>query len=200
VQRERLNATSLTRHAADLADEIGFEALTPSALARRVGVTVPSLYSHVTGAQGLRIQVSLLALQELADLLSDALAGRAGAHALAALGDTYRSYARSHPGRWSAATLRLGAEDAAASAGPRLARLMREALSSYGLQGDEEAHALRLVGSTLRGFVDLEATGSFDHSPPSSDASWGRAIEALDALLGAWSANGNTAHTRGADR
>ncbi len=188
MARERLSTASLVRHAADLADEVGFDALTPSALARRVEVTVPSLYTHVAGAQDLRTRVSLLAMQELADLVSDALAGRAGALALAALGDTYRSYARTHPGRWAATKLRLGAEDAAASAGPRLARLMRDALSSYGLRGDEETHALRLLGSTLRGFVDLEAGGGFDHSPPGPDASWRRAIEALDALFTGWPA------------
>ena len=189
MHRERLSTTSLVRHAADLADEVGFAAVTPSALARRVEVTVPSLYTHVAGAQDLRTKVALLALQELADRVSAALAGRAGARALAALGDAYRSYAREHPGRWSAVQLRLGAEDAAASAGPRLAQLMRDALSGYGLRGDEETHALRLLGSALRGFVDLEAAGGFDHSPPGPDASWSRALDALDALFRNWPPN-----------
>jgi AcrR family transcriptional regulator len=186
MSRERLSTTSLVAHAADLADDVGFEALTPSALARRVQVTVPSLYTHVAGAQDLRNKVALLALQELADDVSAALAGRAGVLALTALGDTYRTYARQHPGRWSATKVRLNAEEAASSAGPRLAQLMRDALSSYGLQGDEEIHALRLLGSTLGGFVDLEAAGSFDHSSPGPDASWNRALIALDALFRAW--------------
>lgn len=186
MARERLSTARLVQHAADLADEAGFGALTPSALAQRVGVTVPSLYAHVAGAQDLRTRVALLALQELADRVSDALAGRAGARALAALGEAYRSYAREHPGRWAATQVRLAAEDARAGAGPRLARLMRDALSGYGLQGDEETHALRMVGSTLRGFVDLEAAGGFDHSPPGPDASWDRVLDALDAVLRAW--------------
>lgn len=48
---------------------------------------------------------------------------------------------------------------------------MRDALSGYALSGDEQTHAVRLVRSTLRGFVDLEASGGFDHSPPGPDAS-----------------------------
>ena len=193
--RERLSTASLVRHAADLADEAGFDALTPSALARRVQVTVPSLYTHVAGAQDLRTRVALLALEELADRVSAALAGRAGAVALAALGDAYRSYAQQHPGRWAATTTRLDHQAAAASAGPRLAQLMRDALFGYGLRGDEETHALRLLGSALRGFVDLEVAGSFDHSPPGPDASWRRALEALDALFRAWPTDRTGART-----
>ena len=63
---------------------------------------------------------------------------------------------------------------------------MRDALSAYGLQGHEQTHALRLLGSTLRGFVDLEAAGGFDHSPPGPDASWRRVLDALDALFRSW--------------
>lgn len=65
----------------------------------------------MAGAQDLRTRVALLALQELADHVSDALAGRAGRAALAALGDAYRSYAREHPGRWTATATRISADD-----------------------------------------------------------------------------------------
>ncbi len=186
MARPRWNAERLVHEAAVLADEEGFAAVTPSALARRVGLTVPSLYAHVSGAQDLRVRVALLALEELSDRLGAALAGRAGAHALAALGEVHRSYARAHPGRWEAAKLRLDAQSARTSAGPRLSRLVRDALLGYALDAEEETHAVRLVGSTIRGFVDLETAGSFDHSPPDPDTSWARVLEALDALLRSW--------------
>ena len=184
----RWNARQLVATAADLADEEGFAAVTPTAVARRAGLTVPTLYSHVTDAAELRTQVALLALQELADELSEALAGRAGGDALAALGKTFRSYARRHPGRWEAVKLRLSPEVARAGAGPRLAELSRQALRAYGLRGAEEVHAVRLVGGTVRGFVDLEAAGAFDHTPPAPADSWDRIAASLDAQLRAWSA------------
>lgn len=183
---QRWSRQDLVAAAADLADEEGFAAVTPTALARRVGLTVPTLYSHVAGAAELRTQVALLALRELADELAQGLAGRAGADALAALGATFRSYARRHPGRWDAAELRLSPEAARASAGPRLATLSRQALHAYGLRDVDEVHAVRLVGSTVRGFVDLEAAGAFDHSPPSSADTWERITGSLDAQLRAW--------------
>lgn len=183
-----MSVERLISQAADLADEKGFAAVTPSTLARRVGLTVPSLYTHVTGAQDLRARVALLALQELADRLAAALAGRSGAAALTALGDTHRDYAREHPGRWEALTLRLDPDAARGSAGPRLARLLGDALRGYGLQGQDATHALRLVASTVRGFVDLEATGGFAHSPPGPDETWTRVLGALDVLLTSWPA------------
>lgn len=191
----RWNVQQLVAHAADLADEEGFAAVTPTAVARRVGLTVPTLYSHVTDAAGLRTEVALLALRELADELAEGLAGRAGSEALAALGETFRSYARRHPGRWEATKLRLGAEPARESAGPRLAALSRQALRAYGLRDADEVHAVRLVGSTVRGFVDLEAAGAFAHSPPDPADSWDRIAASLDAQLRAWSPMSNLERT-----
>ena len=98
MARAGLSADKLTRAAAELADEQGLEAVTVSALARQFGVRTASMYSHVDGTPDLRRRLTLLALEESADRLAEALAGRSGRDALVALGDTYRDYARQHPG------------------------------------------------------------------------------------------------------
>ena len=85
MARAGLTAERLTRAAAELADEVGFDQVTVSALARRFGVKDASLYSHITNAQDLQVRVALLALEELADRAAAALAGRAGKDALVAL-------------------------------------------------------------------------------------------------------------------
>ncbi|MDR7325654.1 MULTISPECIES: TetR/AcrR family transcriptional regulator [Catenuloplanes] len=176
----------LARAGAELADESGFDAVTPSALARRCGVAVASLYSHVANGQQLRARVTLLALEELAGRASDALAGRAGRDALIALANVYRDYARAHPGRWAAAQARLDPADAAGSAGVRLAAMTRALLRGYDLPEPEQTHAVRLLGSVFNGWVTLEAAGGFAHSTPDSAESWERSLDALDALLRAW--------------
>lgn len=186
MPRAGLSPQRLAEAGAELADEVGFAHVTPSALARRLGVSVPSLYAHVAGAQDLRTRICLHALDELAERTADAVAGRSGRDALAALGQAYRDFAHRHPGRWQATLLNIDPQTAAASAGPRLARLSRAVLHGYGLAGADETHAVRLVGSTLRGFVDLEAAGGFDHSPPDPGTSWSWCVDALDALLRAW--------------
>jgi AcrR family transcriptional regulator len=186
VARAGLTAERLTAAAADLADEIGFEEVTVSAVARGFGVKDASLYSHVRSAADLRVRVALLALAELADLVSAALAGRAGKDALVAFADAYRTYAKQHPGRYAAMQIPLDAETAASSAGPRHAEMTRAILRGYGLGEPHETDAVRMLHSTFHGFVSLERTGGFAHTARSADDSWARALDALDAVLRSW--------------
>ncbi|KDN17564.1 TetR/AcrR family transcriptional regulator [Amycolatopsis rifamycinica] len=184
--RAGLTTERVVRAGAELADEVGFEHVTPSELARRFDVKVASLYSHVKNAHDLRTKIALLALDELAERAAAALAGRAGRDALVAFADVYRDYAREHPGRYAAAQLRLDPETAAASAGPRHAEMMRAILRGYDLTGPDETHAVRLLGSVFHGFVSLETQGGFDHSAPPSQQSWHRILAVLDTVLRDW--------------
>ncbi|GHJ15607.1 TetR/AcrR family transcriptional regulator [Micromonospora sp. AKA38] len=184
--RVGLSQERLIRAGAELADEVGFDQVTVSALARRFGVTVASLYSHVRNSQDLRTGIALLALGELADRAADALAGRAGKEALTAFANAYRDYAHEHPGRWAAAQLRLDPPTAAGSAGVRHAQMMRAILRGYYLPEPDQTHAVRLLGSVFQGFVGLEMGGGFDHSPPAPPESWARVLDAVDALLRTW--------------
>lgn len=186
MPRVGLSADRLTTAAVELADELGFEQVTLSELARRFDVKVASLYAHVPGSAELRQRIAVRALDEIADRADEALAGRAGRDALAALGSAYRSYAREHPGRYAAASHPLDGSEESVRAGTRHARLARAALRGYALGEEDEVHAVRLLGATVRGFVDLEVGGSFDRSRPPADASWDRALDALDAALRSW--------------
>ncbi|MGW0934148.1 TetR/AcrR family transcriptional regulator [Streptomyces sp. NPDC002666] len=186
--RAGLTPERLTRAGAELADEVGFDQVTVSALARRFDVKVASLYSHLRNSHDLRTRIALLALEELADRGAAALAGRAGKDALGAFADVYRDYAREHPGRYAAAQYRLDPEAAAASAGGRHAQMTRAILRGYDLTEPDQTHAVRLLGSVFHGYVSLEAQGGFSHSAPDSQESWSRIVDALDALLRNWPA------------
>lgn len=184
--RAGLTPERLTRAGAEMADEVGFDQVTVSALARRFDVKVASLYSHVRNSHDLKTRIALLALEELADRGSAALAGRSGKDALTALADVYRDYAHDHPGRYEAARFRLTPEAAAASAGARHSRMTRAILRGYDLTEPDQTHAVRLLGSVFHGYVSLEQAGGFSHSAPDSQESWSRILDALDALLRNW--------------
>jgi AcrR family transcriptional regulator len=188
--RVGLSTERLVRAGAELADEVGFDQVTVSALARRFDVKVASLYSHVRNSDDLRTRIALLALAELADRGDSALAGRAGKDALTALADVYRDYAREHPGRYAAAQLRLDPEAAAASAGGRHARMTRAVLRGYDLAEPDQTHAVRLLGSVFHGYVSLELGGGFSHSAPDTQETWTRILDALDVLLRNWPPEG----------
>ncbi|MEU3098422.1 WHG domain-containing protein [Streptomyces sp. NPDC006967] len=186
MARVRLTPERLTRAGAELADEVGFDQVTVSELARRFDVKVASLYSHLKNSHDLRTRIALLALEELADRAADALAGRAGKDALTALANVYRDYAREHPGRYAAAQFRLAPEVAACSAGVRHAQMTRALLRGYDLTEPDQTHAVRLLGSVFHGYVSLEMGGGFSHSAPDTQETWTRVLDALDALLRNW--------------
>ena len=188
MARAGLTPERVTSAAADLADEVGLDGVTVSEVARGFGVKTASLYSHVSGTHDLRLRIALLALHEMAELVTDAVAGRAGRDALAAYAEVYRTYAREHPGRYAASQLRLDAETAARSDGARHAAVARAILRGYDVEGDEQTHAVRLLGSTIHGYVTLELGGGFSHSAPDTDETWTRVIDALDTLLRSWPA------------
>ncbi|WP_326628075.1 MULTISPECIES: TetR/AcrR family transcriptional regulator [unclassified Streptomyces] len=184
--RVGLTTERLVRAGAELADEVGFEQTTPAELARRFGVKTASLYSHVKNAHDLKTKIALLALEELADQVSTAVAGRAGRDALTAFANVYRDYALKHPGRFAAAQFRLDPQTAAASAGVRHAQMTRAILRGYNLAEPHQTHAVRLLGSVFSGYVGLETAGGFSHSTPDSQESWTEILNALDALLRTW--------------
>ncbi|HEY8986430.1 MAG TPA: WHG domain-containing protein [Streptomyces sp.] len=186
MARAGLTPERLILAGAELADEVGFEHVTLSALARRFDVRVASLYAHLKNSRDLKTGIALLALEELADRAADALAGRSGKAALTAFADVFRDYARAHPGRYDAARFRLDPETAAASAALRHSRMMRAILRGYDLTEPDETHAVRLIGSVFHGYVSLEAAGGFAHSEPDARESWVRILDGLDALLRNW--------------
>ncbi|MGQ5578114.1 TetR/AcrR family transcriptional regulator [Streptomyces sp. ECR3.8] len=184
--RVGLTTERLTQAGATLADEVGFDQVTVSELARRFDVKVASLYSHVKNSHDLKTRIALLALEELADRVADALAGRAGKDALVALANVYRDYAREHPGRYAAAQFRLDPGTAAASAGVRHAKMTRALLRGYHLDEPDQTHAVRLLGGVFHGYVSIEMGGGFSHSAPDTEETWSRVLDALDALLRTW--------------
>jgi AcrR family transcriptional regulator len=186
MARAGLTTERLTQAGAELADEVGFDKVTLTALARRFDVKVASLYSHLKNSQDLKTKIALLALEELADQGAAALAGRAGKDALTAFANVYRTYAREHPGRYAATQLRLDPETAAASAGGRHAQMMRAILRGYDLTEPDQTNAVRLLGSVFHGYVSLEMGGGFSHSAPDTQETWLQILDALDALLRNW--------------
>lgn len=186
MARAGITPDRLTAAAADLADEVGFESVTLSALARHFGVKDASLYSHVRNLQELRTRVALLAGAEMIDRIAVAVAGRAGKDALAAFAGAYREYALDRPGRYAATQIRI--DQALVADSPslrRTAEITYGMLRAYGLEEPDLTDAVRLLRSTFHGYCALEASGGFG-APRDVQKSWKRAIDALHVLLQNW--------------
>jgi AcrR family transcriptional regulator len=186
MARAGLSADRLAAAAAELADEVGFEQVTLSALARRFGVKDASLYSHVRNLRDLRTRVALLVGGEMIDEIAAAVAGRAGRDALAAFAGAYRTYALRHPGRYAATQIRIDPSLVPDSpAMRRTAEITYGMLRAYGLDEPDLTDAVRLLRATFHGYCALEAAGGFG-APRDVQASWDKAVDALHTALTHW--------------
>jgi len=188
-----LSRTAVIADAAELADLDGFDAVTLSAVARRLGVRAPSLYSHVRDLAALRDGITALALGELSDIVAVAIAGRASGEALRGFADAHRSYALQSPGRWQSLQRKAGPDAVQSAAAQRLVALADAVLLGYALSSVDRVHTIRLIGSTINGFLALERVGSFDHRAPEPEETWSVTLDALDRMLSTWPHIGRTA-------
>ena len=172
MPRAGLSRAAVAEAGAELVDELGFGGLSMGLVAERLGVRTPSLYKHVAGQADLAHLIAVLAMDDLADTIRDAIQGRSGRDALVAGAEAMRSYVRDHPGRYAAgnaARLR-GQDDPLLPASGRVMASWAAMLHGYHLDADQEIHALRLLRSMLHGFATLESDGGFqvdasvDHS------------------------------------
>lgn len=186
MPRQKLSFDIVVREACALADEHGLDAVTVSAVARRLEVQAPSLYAHVRDVAALKDGIAEAALGELGRRISAEIAGRSGSDALRGLAGAHRTFAREAPGRWQSLQRRVGSAVADSEAAGSLVSLMRAVLHGYGLPEGEQVHAIRLLGGAINGYLSLEQSGNFAHSDPDPDASWARALDALDVLLRSW--------------
>jgi AcrR family transcriptional regulator len=186
MPRAGLTPDLVVERAALLADEVGPDRLTLAALAAGLGVALPSLYKHVDGLADLRRRIAIRATEELAGRLTDAVAGRSGLDALAALATAYRTYAHERPGAYALSQPAPGGEDDRhRAAADRATSAVFAALRGYGLEGDDAVDATRALRAALHGFVLLEDGGGFALARP-PQASFDRMIAGFDAALRHW--------------
>jgi AcrR family transcriptional regulator len=186
MPRAGLTPERVVAEAAGIADEGGLDELTLAAVAQRLGVALPSLYKHVPGLDGLHRHLAILGMRELAHRLSKAALGRSGRPALEAVAHAYRRFATERPGLY-AATMRAPSPD-----DEEHTAVSREALDvaiavmrSYGIEGAEAVHAIRIYRSAMHGFVAQEASGAFG-LPEDVDESYRRLVDLLDGAFAAW--------------
>jgi AcrR family transcriptional regulator len=184
VPRAGLSTADVVAAGAAMADEAGIGAVTLASVAARLGVKPPALYKHVASLGDLQHRIATLAMTELGETLRDALQGRAGSEALAAMFGAMRRYVAEHPGRYGAT---IGAEfrgqdDPLLAASARVIRSVGAVLSGYGVAPGETDHAVRALRCVIHGFAMLQAANAFQWSnDPDESFAW--MIRFVDAGL-----------------
>ncbi len=186
MPRIGLTAERVVVEAGAVADEVGLDRLTLAAVAHRFGVSVPSLYKHVKGLDGLNRDLAVHAVRELHEALSKVAVGRSGRDALHAIADAYRTYAHTHPGLVAASVRAPAADDAEhLEVSGAIIAMLAAALGDYRLGETDMIDAIRMLRAALHGFVTLETADGFG-IPQSVDETFRRLIDALDTAYRSW--------------
>ncbi len=186
MPRAGLTPDRVTDEAAIMADEVGLDKLTLSALAERLGVRQPSLYRHIDSMAGLLRNVAVQSKRELGEVLALAAVGRSGPDAIRAMSHAYRGWALEHPARYQASNRMPAPGDIEDEATSMAAiQIIADVLTSYELEGDDAVDAIRAFRSTLHGFVSYETSGAFRYSA-SVDRSFDRLINGFTVALTRW--------------
>jgi AcrR family transcriptional regulator len=186
MPRAGLTVDRVVAEAAAVADEEGLPQLTLAAVAQRLGVALPSLYKHVAGVDGMRRLLAIEGMRGLGNGLARAAVGKSSRDALEAIAHSYRAFAAEHPGLYAATTRAPVPEDEEHTAVSQEALdVVLAVMDSYGIDGPDAVHAIRILRSALHGFVTQEAGGAFG-MPESIDESFRVMVDVLDRALGAW--------------
>lgn len=161
MPRAGLNPRAVVDIALDIVDTEGQEALALSLVAARAGVAPPSLYKHVGSLAELRCMVAARILTEMTDLATQAVIGRGGDEAIAALMRSMRTYAVEHPARYLAVPPDPLKDPALAEEGRRFLDVFLAVLRGYDLRGSAAIHALRALRVIVHGFAAIESSGGF---------------------------------------
>lgn len=145
--------------AAELVDEEGVDALTLSAVAKRLGVTQSALYRHIDGADDLIRRLALCARERLVSAVRDAAVGQANRDALWAVAVAWRRFVREHPGLYAATDRSpLAGDSENEAAVEQIVTVIARVIQGFGLDQGEARQAAWAVRSALHGFVSLEST------------------------------------------
>lgn len=157
----RLLRTEILAAATELLDTSGDErAVTLRAVARRVGITAPSIYPHFAGQAAIVAAVVQQGFADLADQLRSAVdaAGDDPSHRLDAACRAYVDFADSHPERYR--TMFGGSHHPLGEDG--------DGGATYGDPATLGAEAMRILTDTL---TDCVAAGRSTSANPGADAS-----------------------------
>ena len=187
MPRAGLDRAAVTSLALDVVDADGWQGLTLAAVAGRANVAVPSLYKHVAGLPGLRVEVAAACVDELTAALAAALTTErgplVGAAALRAMAAATRDFAKAQPGRYLATQGDWASDPAGEEvrrAGAATVELLARAVAQLDVPAEHHIDAVRAIRAGVHGFVMLELDGGFG-MPDDVEASFAYLVDRLVA-------------------
>lgn len=160
--RMGLDVDIILKNATELANQEGFDQVTLASLAKKLNIRPPSLYNHISGLQDLRKLMAIQGLNQLYNLLYEAVQEKNGRAAIMSIGEVYLQFARHNPGLYEATLRSPNPQDEGyQQAGSKIVELILTVLQIYQLNEDDAIHIVRGLRSIIHGLASLEGQGAF---------------------------------------
>ena len=176
--RVGLTKADVVAAAAAHADDCGYDTLSVTVLAQRLGIRSQSVYAHVEGMDEIRAELQMLSYRLMGERITAAVGDLSGRAAIIAWASAHLEFDLEHPGLFAARNRPPGDD-------PEMWNVIHDSavtslvvLGSYGLEGEEAMHFERLVWATLLGFAKMHH-GNLYTMPVDPRESYRRTIEGL---------------------
>jgi AcrR family transcriptional regulator len=140
-----------------IVDSDGWQQLTMTSLAAKLGVRGPSLYNHVESIEALLAEVQIRALAALSNRLQLASMGKVRADCIRAMAAAQRAYATEHRGLYELAMSQAIDLEGMATASVPAGEALSAAIRSFGLQEVTMELGLSCL-APLHGVITLDRT------------------------------------------
>ncbi|WP_283152807.1 TetR/AcrR family transcriptional regulator [Guptibacillus hwajinpoensis] len=146
-----------------IAERENVSKVTMATIARNLSIKPPSLYNHFDGLDDIKNGMSVSALNQFFNWLSEKTEHQTeGRETILALTEAYITFALQHPGLYEATLMAANPlQSDVQEAGEAIVTLTMKAFEPYHLSEVERIHIVRGLRSNLHGMVDLYHKGGF---------------------------------------
>lgn len=131
-------------------------------VAKKIKIKPPSLYHHFEGIEDLRRQLTLRSLQHFYDFLKNETNKGLDKNKLELFAHAYRSFAHQYPLYFDCAQFGISSQDDdLMQAAEQVVYLAAETLKIYKIAPIKITHVIRILRSSLNGFIELEMNAGF---------------------------------------
>lgn len=131
-------------------------------VAKKIKIKPPSLYHHFEGIEDLRRQLTLRSIQHFYNFLKNESHKGLDKNKLEIFAHAYRNFARQYPLYFDCAQFGISSQDEdLMQAAEQVVLLAIETLKIYKIAPTKITHVVRILRSSLNGFIELEMNNGF---------------------------------------
>jgi AcrR family transcriptional regulator len=183
MPRQGLTKGIILEEAVRFINERGYKELTFTVLAAQLIVKPPALFKHYKSLDALKESLTHHGIKKLREKLQDSVTAKSGEQALEALCHAYRNYAKINRGLYQAIQpAYFGRNKEIEQAAMQLMGIIISVLKGFDIADKDLIHPLRIIRSSLHGFVVLEIEFGFG-MPGNIDVSFGYLINSIIFMI-----------------